>query len=138
MRIEQRQAEREAERERKREEAARKGRPPPDDESVSVFRRDRDRGHRGWILKKGAVNTQFKRRYFEVLDGKLSWYDNEASHAIRKPKGWVECHGLRSAAGGQDADGPRKHTSVNVSRSSSDPFSATMAWRPTAAHPCQR
>ena len=105
MRIEQRQAEQEAERERKREEAARKGRPPPDDESVSVFRRDRERGHRGWILKKGAVNTQFKRRYFEVLDGKLSWYDNEASHAIRKPKGWVECHGLRSAAGGQDADG---------------------------------
>merc|ERR1719163_1928475 len=105
MRIEQRQAQREAERERKREEAARKGRPPPDDESVSVFRRDMERGHRGWILKKGGLNTQFQRRYFEVLDGKLSWYESEASHALRKPSGWVACHGMQSAADGQDADG---------------------------------
>ena len=57
---------------------------------------------RGWIYKKGEVNTQWKGRFFVLECGKLSWYLPQQVHANSslhgEAKGWVSCLGLRIEA----------------------------------------
>jgi len=51
--------------------------------------------HQGWVWKRGHLNTAYRKRWFVLADGVLSYYrDTEYYLSRRPPQGTLNCSGL--------------------------------------------
>ena len=55
---------------------------------------DADNDHCGWLDKQGHVNLDFKRRYFVLLGGRLSYFESVEAASKGKAKGNVNVTGV--------------------------------------------